>query len=457
MKIKPETSAQGILKHNKAFCAAPFIHTHNWPDGRVYPCCMGEYKLPVGQLEPGDSFEKVWNGEGYRQLRKDVLAGKMTKTCHRCYQQEKHNNKSLRTELTSRYWEDTVEQVNATDEEGNAPLKMVYWDYRFNNLCNFSCRTCGPDLSSSWYEDYHHLYNLKEGEGRIPNKFQLFDKHKGTINHELIESQLENVKEVYFAGGEPTIMPEHSQILLQLIEAGRTDVTLRYSTNLSVTEFKGVNFLELWPKFKEVLLFVSLDEIEERAEYWRNGTNWKRLFANMLKIKEMASAYPNVKVGYSPTVSIFNVYRIYEMLKFLEDNVALYDENEYGHWPNTPIALNTLIEPTRYNIRNAPRFIKELAYKSLDKCLELKLMTGNDNLVNQINSIKSWLDDKPDLINFKTIEQVYEDFALNMARLDKIRNQSLKDVAPELYEFYRLYGYDKEYEHKYTPITRKSK
>jgi hypothetical protein len=31
-------------------------------------------------------------------------------------------------------------------------VKPVSWDYRFSNLCNFKCRTCGDMLSSSAWE-----------------------------------------------------------------------------------------------------------------------------------------------------------------------------------------------------------------------------------------------------------------------------------------------------------------
>jgi hypothetical protein len=41
--------------------------------------------------------------------------------------------------------------------------------------------------------------------------------------------------------------------------------------------------------------------------------------------------------------------------------------------------------------------------------------------------------------------------AKHFAKIDKIRNQSLKEVAPELYEFYNRYGYSEEYD-KFVPF-----
>ena len=36
-----------------------------------------------------------------------------------------------------------------TDEAGHTTMEVTSFDYRFSNLCNFTCRMCGPPLSSS--------------------------------------------------------------------------------------------------------------------------------------------------------------------------------------------------------------------------------------------------------------------------------------------------------------------
>ena len=48
----------------------------------------------------------------------------------------------------------------------------------------------------------------------------------------LVDQHIMDVEEIYFAGGEPLVMQEHYTILEKLIEAGRTDVRLRYNTYL---------------------------------------------------------------------------------------------------------------------------------------------------------------------------------------------------------------------------------
>ena len=428
-------TAQQAVEQNKAFCGAPWMHTHTWPDGRVFPCCMANYDATVGHLHEEKDFIKIWNGEQYKQLRQDMLDGvKRPDMCSRCYVQEKHFGKSLRTQLTERYWNEVKQQVDSTDEDGTAPLKLHYWDYRFNNFCNLSCRTCGPDLSSSWYND--HLARYGTTPTYAKTKFVVFDANKeGSVHKELIEDQIENVKEIYFAGGEPVIMPEHLDVIQRLVAVGKTDIVIRYSTNLTTLSYKGTDFTEIWPKFKEVMLFVSLDEIESRAEYWRNGTNWERLAANMKQVVEISKQHPNFKVGYAPTISIFNVHRLDAYMQYLIDNKLVNQR--------TMFAYNVLQGPAEFNIKFAPPALKKLALESLDR---LEAMIGTwERHAADINSVRNWLLETP-----ADAEAMYVEAAKEMAEIDKIRKQHLQDVAPELYEIYKEYNYDFYY-NNFTP------
>lgn len=427
-------NAESLIKNNKAFCAAPWMHTHIWPDGRVFPCCMSDYNAVLGNMGQAESFDEVWNNENYKNLRKDMINGVLrSDVCNRCYAQEDYSITSLRQKLTKEFWNDTVEQLKNTKEDFSTDLKIPYWDYRFNNICNLSCRTCGPDLSSSWYQDHVAMY------GKSPKyattKFVVFDPHKErSVHKQLIEDQIDYVKEIYFAGGEPILMPEHLDIIQRLIQKNKTDVLLRYSTNLSVLSYKGENFLDLWPKFKKVLLYVSLDEISERAEYWRNGTNWSRLEKNIKLIIDLEKRHPNIVVGYAPTISIFNIHRLDECIKYLYEKDLLK--------PFTTFVYNILQGPIEFNIKNAPPELKILAKESLERVK--KITQGWPRHINDINNVENWLRESP------TNNKIFYQAAKHLAEIDKIRNQNLETVAPEIYNIYKNYGYD-EYYNNFTP------
>jgi len=242
---------------------------------------------------------------------------------------------------------------------------------------------------------------------------------------QLIDDQINNVDKIYFAGGEPLIIPEHKHILDRLIELNKTDVELNYNTNLSTLSYKGTDFLEVWKKFDSVCIGVSIDEIEDRAEYWRNGTNWKVMLSNMRKLSDAAKKRSNLKIMYSPTISVFNINRYKRLFEFL------FIENDLIGL-KTSVSFNVLTEPKYYDMRIASTKMKLDAMNSLDELTPILAKYCNDTNKEHytiISGIKKTL--------FSEIEnrkELLEEFTTITAKLDKIRNQSVKQVAPEIYE-----------------------
>ena len=56
----------------KVFCMMPWIHTHVWPSGKAFPCCMSDSTVEYGNLND-NSLAEIWNNDKYRQLRKNML------------------------------------------------------------------------------------------------------------------------------------------------------------------------------------------------------------------------------------------------------------------------------------------------------------------------------------------------------------------------------------------------
>ena len=90
------------LYASKVFCMMPWIHTHVWPSGKAFPCCMSDSTVEYGNLND-NSLKEIWNNEKYRQLRKNMLNGDETKECNRCYEMEKSNVFTLRKMVNQYY------------------------------------------------------------------------------------------------------------------------------------------------------------------------------------------------------------------------------------------------------------------------------------------------------------------------------------------------------------------
>jgi|APCry1669192269_1035402.scaffolds.fasta_scaffold00244_8 radical SAM protein with 4Fe4S-binding SPASM domain len=288
------------LTKSDVFCMIPWIHMHAFPDGRAYPCCLGEGEYPIGNFKQ-DSMATVWNQAAYKTMRKNMLEGKPCKECNKCYEQEQTGFISMRNS-TNKNFGQHIGLIDQTKPDGTyEDFKLRYYDIRFSNLCNFTCRTCGGWFSSSWYTEEEELY----GKRNYPKI--MFAGRTESDMWEQLEPHISYLEQVYFAGGEPMMMEEHYRILKELVKREMFEVKLIYNTNFSRLSLKDDNVLDLWPLFKNVSIGASLDGMGPRAEYIRKGTRWDQIERNR---EDMLLACPTIDFYVSSTVSLYNAMHI---------------------------------------------------------------------------------------------------------------------------------------------------
>ena len=288
------------LTKSDVFCMIPWIHMHAFPDGRAYPCCLGDDKYPIGNFKQ-DSMATVWNQDAYKTMRKNMLEEKSCKECTKCYEQERNGFISMRNS-TNKNFGQHINIVDQTQEDGTFDnFKLRYYDIRFSNLCNFTCRTCGGWFSSSWYTEEEELY------GKRSNPKIMFAGRTETDMREQLEPHIPYLEQVYFAGGEPMMMEEHYRILKELVKREMFDVKLIYNTNFSRLTLKDDNVLDYWKLFSNVSIGASLDGMGPRAEYIRKGTRWDQIERNR---EDMLTACPDTDFYVSSTVSLYNAEHV---------------------------------------------------------------------------------------------------------------------------------------------------
>jgi radical SAM protein with 4Fe4S-binding SPASM domain len=288
------------LTASDVFCMIPWIHMHAFPDGRAYPCCLGDDKYPIGNFKQ-DSMKVVWNDDAYKTMRKNMLEEKSCKECTKCYEQEASGFMSMRNS-TNKNFGQHIALVDQTKEDGTFDdFKLRYYDIRFSNLCNFTCRTCGGWFSSSWYTEEEELY----GKRSYPKI--MFAGRTETDMWEQLVPHIPYLEQVYFAGGEPMMMEEHYRILKELVKREMFDVKLIYNTNFSRLTLKDDNVLDYWKLFNNVSIGASLDGMGPRAEYIRKGTKWDQIERNR---EQMINSCPNTDFYVSATVSLYNIHHI---------------------------------------------------------------------------------------------------------------------------------------------------
>lgn len=339
------------MKDNKTFCLAPWLSAHTFPNGNTYPCCVWHIDKPIGNINEKE-LKEIWNDKPLRDIRTKMLNGEKIEQCSRCYDIEKTSNQSYRIRI-NRQFESSTDLVEQTLPDGTVKqMKIKLWDFRLSNFCNLRCRSCGIDLSSSWLND---TIKLSGGDSSRKALITVNDKVQFM---DMIEDQYKHVEEIYFAGGEPLIMPEHYAILDKLIEIGNTDVVLRYSTNFTKLVFKGKHIFEYWKHFPNLEVLVSLDGVKEKGEYIRKGLHYDSLVKNLHELRD--SGLILTKAGFVVTYGTMNYEHLFEMvLEFLEKDLidSKYPSRDESAFRE--VVFSPIYSPKQYDCRYLPDHIKD--------------------------------------------------------------------------------------------------
>lgn len=415
LKIKDMTPKQKeLLIENETFCMLPWMHLHAFPDGRAYPCCFALDPYPVGDLNK-QSMEEVFNGPQMKQMRSNMLQGKKSKQCAKCYDQEKSGFFSLRLS-SNKHFGHNIDMVDPEKLEGEAEFVIKYWDIRFSNLCNMACRSCGTWFSSNWYEDHKKIHGKDPGHPKIMRVGRSSDD----IWEQLLD-QFQHVEQFYFAGGEPLIMEEHYRILKELDKRKMYHVRLIYNTNFSKLKFKDMDVLELWNKFDSVSIGASLDAEGPRAELMRKGTKWTETVANR---KRMMEVCPGVDFYISSTVGLPNALHVVDFHRsWVEQGLIKPQDFNFNllQWPKWQ-RMDLL--PMEYK--------KQIEDKYNDHIQWLK---GKDSLTRATKGFESaikWMYDKDMSTHLALFFELTKKY-------DKVRQEKFTDVFPEWKELFEKY------------------
>ncbi len=260
---------------NEAFCLAPWIHTYNGTLGERRVCCISSL-----ELGKGSTLSESWNCDEIKGLRRDMIAGKKIESCNLCNNQPYENTYKFHFNGNYKYVLDEI--LNNTSEDGTYNGHPITFDYR-NDLCNLKCRICGSSASSSIRAEFTKFGNYqKESELLSGEESRKLSENQLREMMFLIENT--DVKEIYWAGGEPLFNINHYKVLNRLVELGKTDVFLRYNTNFTNTTFREFNFLDIIKHFDRVHFYFSQDGIGDTAEYLRYGQNFEKWNSNIQQI-----------------------------------------------------------------------------------------------------------------------------------------------------------------------------
>jgi len=310
---------------------APWVHTYLSPQTERRMCCASR--------EPAQNFEQYidtaagsgkyipitldehWNSPHMMSVRSRMMSGETLPECEVC------NDKLLNTDVYRTYFWQLFKHKypdiwETTDTAGRTTMQPVSWDYRFSNLCNFKCRTCGDMLSSSWESEQrqHNMVdwsNPKNAWMKTEVRQEISAFQDSEIEAEFAAAvEQHRVEEVYWVGGEPLMYEQHWRYMRRIVELGDgPKVYARYNTNLSRVDYRGVNlYRDILSGLRDWQICASLDGTGAIGEYVRTGLEYDRWLDNFGAAVEIQRHRRQVRIDFTLTLpGMFEVTRIKQL------------------------------------------------------------------------------------------------------------------------------------------------
>jgi len=302
-----------------SMCLAPWVHTYLSPQTERRMCCASrepaqnfeqyiDTAAGTGRYVP-ITLEQHWNSEHMRSVRRRMMAGEMLPECEVCNHQLLNTN-VYRTYFDHLFQHKLPEVFASTAEDGSTTMAPVSWDYRFSNLCNFKCRTCGDMLSSSWESEQKQNHMV---DWANPKNNWMRDGIRAQIKH-FQENQIEDefaaaverhtVEEVYWVGGEPLMYEQHWRYMKRIIELGDGEkLYARYNTNLSRIAYGGVDlYRDILQNIRDWQICASLDGTGPVGEYVRSGLSYNNFLDNFRQGLDIATNPRQMRLDFTLTL-----------------------------------------------------------------------------------------------------------------------------------------------------------
>jgi MoaA/NifB/PqqE/SkfB family radical SAM enzyme len=360
--------------------------------GRVRPCCLAkpftdqngnEYNLSK------DSLQDIWHSESRKQFLRDLEDGIENPTCEICWVEEKNGRESKRQRENNR---DLI--------PSDTPQLL---DLKLGNTCNLRCRTCNPDSSSSWVNEWYDVNEQWQNKAEFLSKYKkiqhIYDDSNTNVWDALVD-WIPKAHTIDFYGGEPLLIKRTWEILRESVENGNAkSQELHYNTNATI--FPSEDQIAILLKFKKVNISLSIDGIDSAFEFMRYPAKWDNVLNVIRKYSTLMENSNNIKVDFCYTVSLYNIWDTVEFDRFVTEN-----------FPHVGIYYNMLFTPTYLSITNIPENIKEIVR---DRLL---------NYSNKMDVITSMLGSK------ESDSKEYGEFLRVTSTHDKYRNNTFKESFP---------------------------
>lgn len=423
-------------------------HAH----GRARPCCFSRANtnnfmpgVGIGNIyewqhhnnKNSTNIEDFINDPVIKNLRSDLLQNRIPEGCKGCFELENQGIRSFRQTWNEIYTDQIDTSLRHVGEDGHLdPQAITYLDISLGNVCNLKCRSCNPWASHRWIEEGPTVphtdwdktaYHIAELSSKNPWFIRAFKEG-------FFDEVLPNVRVINFIGGEPLVVTEHYDWLEHIVAQGWSqNIELHYNTNGTTIPDR---LLEIWDKFRGVILSLSIDAIGDLAYYVRYPSKWRVIEKNVKKLAEFSRTRTGVIVHTHVTLSMLNLHDLPNILDWCKQQYDTWhytwDWGNHGYQNCLP-HFNIVEHPSYLHIRNLPQEQKNLALEMLNeqyaKFKNAGLPEWEQWAVENIINLRH-------VVNQEPKEGDWKIFVENTVASDRFRNVNIINYIPWMEKYF---------------------
>jgi len=344
--------------------------------GEFRSCCRTPSKQVPESLLQEKGISAFLNNDELVKSRLDLIQGVRHSDCQSCWNLEERGMKSPRE--AENFWnflkrEQVVPQdmdfneenvrrelakINSVDHPFLQAKKPYMMEISLGTTCDLKCMYCNHHYSTQWAAEL-----IKIGDITQEQYDQEFPKSAPSYEAKFWEwfdtVGSWTIHRINMIGGEPLIIPAFYEYVERMtarfnkiMYLKKYKPTLCIVTNMHTPANYLNRFIAKLPDITKVFnleILISMESLENRAEYIRNGISWNRFNSNVNKLLAVKDA--DFQVGFLMSV---NVLSIATTKNFVEYATNLSDQYQRPiglkqNIVNFPKWQNPMILPTEFS------------------------------------------------------------------------------------------------------------
>jgi sulfatase maturation enzyme AslB (radical SAM superfamily) len=246
----------------------------------------------------------------------------------------------------------------------------------------------------------------------------------------IFEKYLPKMQSLYFAGGEPLLVPQVRVFLERIVASGHAkQIKLILNTNLTIL---SEEMTKLWQHFGKLKIIISLEGFGRTNEYIRYPSKWENMHKNLMTLDGMLDQLPTDRVSFNTTVQVYNIFDL--------DRLVDYTSMSFKRIRPFPF-LSPLTSPEGLNIQALPIELKKIGAERLRRFIDSRKdfwlgldasETEKSEFLGNINGIINFMNEGDMSEYLPSLIRTTEVF-------DRHRSQRVCDYVPELASLFPVY------------------